>query len=236
MRPSQILFVSGWASDQRMWDRVIKEIDPSISCRCVSWWDCLDPGDNALLQAFSEADGPLLVTGWSLGVLAVLSATLVRSDNVAALVLVSGTARMTADGDYPGTNPRVLSAMQTKLSRSPETVLRDFGTRCFEPLIDDHIHLLNDFVSAGMQLDREHLAAGLRYLQHFDIRSRLPELHMPACVIHGQEDKVIPLVNGQYLAQRLPKARFLELSGQGHAIPYLMPGTIVQAIRSFLDA
>lgn len=44
-------------------------------------------------------------------------------------------------------------------------------------------------------------------------------IQAPALVIHGEDDRIVPVANGRLLAQRLPRARYVELPGGGH-LPY----------------
>lgn len=59
-------------------------------------------------------------------------------------------------------------------------------------------------------------------------------IRVPALVIHGQDDRVVPHANGEVLARRLPGARFASLPGIGH-LPYLedAPG-FTRLVREFL--
>lgn len=59
-------------------------------------------------------------------------------------------------------------------------------------------------------------------------------LRVPALVMHGDADRVVPFENGRQLAQRLPGARWLPIEGAGH-LPYLEdPPGVAAAIREFL--
>jgi len=51
---------------------------------------------------------------------------------------------------------------------------------------------------------------------HFDIQSLLRQITVPALVIHRRGDLVCPFAWGQYLARRLPNARFIPLEGDAH--------------------
>lgn len=46
------------------------------------------------------------------------------------------------------------------------------------------------------------------------------DIRVPALVIHGREDAIVPHKNGEVLARRLPGAQFVSLPGVGH-LPYL---------------
>jgi len=57
---------------------------------------------------------------------------------------------------------------------------------------------------------------------------------VPALVIHGTEDRVVPHDNGRILAQRLPGAEWISIEGAGH-LPYLEdPPGFAAMVRDFL--
>ena len=60
---------------------------------------------------------------------------------------------------------------------------------------------------------------------------RLNEVHVPALVIHGTEDPVLPYAHGVALARALPHARLLTLKGTGHEVHRNDWGTIIDAVE-----
>jgi pimeloyl-ACP methyl ester carboxylesterase len=50
-------------------------------------------------------------------------------------------------------------------------------------------------------------------------RERLPELEIPALVVHGRRDRFFPVGNGEALAREIPRARLLVLQRAATAIP-----------------
>jgi pimeloyl-ACP methyl ester carboxylesterase len=54
-----------------------------------------------------------------------------------------------------------------------------------------------------------------------DRTSDLGKLTVPALVIHGDEDPVIPLAGGKATADAIPHAKMKIIQGMGHAIPSL---------------
>lgn len=50
-------------------------------------------------------------------------------------------------------------------------------------------------------------------------RNRLPELALPALVVHGRRDPFFPLGNGEALAREIPGARLLVLDRAATSIP-----------------
>lgn len=51
-----------------------------------------------------------------------------------------------------------------------------------------------------------------------ELYGRVPELRLPALVIHGTEDPVLPLPHGKAIADAIPGAKLVILDGAGHEI------------------
>jgi pimeloyl-ACP methyl ester carboxylesterase len=54
-----------------------------------------------------------------------------------------------------------------------------------------------------------------------DRRHDLGKLKIPALVIHGDEDPLVPLAGGKATAEAIPDAAFMVVKGMGHVIPNL---------------
>lgn len=50
----------------------------------------------------------------------------------------------------------------------------------------------------------------------FDVSDRLDDIDCPAVVLHGTEDRVVPVENGRLLADGVPDARFEPVEGGSH--------------------
>ena len=61
-------------------------------------------------------------------------------------------------------------------------------------------------------------------------RHRLRDLQVPALIIHGTEDPILPLPHGAALAEEIPGAKLLPLDGVGHELPRGTLPTVVSAI------
>lgn len=67
-----------------------------------------------------------------------------------------------------------------------------------------------------------------------DVRKILPLVRVPTFVMHRRDDRVIPFAAGMALAENLPNAMFLELSGEPHQ-PFLGDSlAVTKAIDRFL--
>lgn len=56
------------------------------------------------------------------------------------------------------------------------------------------------------------------------------EIKVPALIIHGTEDPVLPVQHGEALAKSIPGAKLILLEGIGHEIPYHEWDTIISAV------
>ena len=61
-------------------------------------------------------------------------------------------------------------------------------------------------------------------------RERLPELAIPALVIHGRRNPFFPVGNGEALAREIPGARLLVLEPAATAIPDAVAGEVAAAM------
>ena len=59
---------------------------------------------------------------------------------------------------------------------------------------------------------------------------RLAQLRVPALVIHGEADILVPVDNGRNVASAIPGARLLEIPGMGHDVPKRVWPQVVEAI------
>ena len=59
---------------------------------------------------------------------------------------------------------------------------------------------------------------------------RTSEINVPALIIHGTEDPIIPYEHGKHLANEIPGAVILTLEGSGHELHYLDWDIIIDSI------
>jgi 3-oxoadipate enol-lactonase len=65
-------------------------------------------------------------------------------------------------------------------------------------------------------------------------REAIAGLTLPALVIHGDEDQLVPFKWGQELAEILPNSRFLHIPGAGHNYMMVKPDKSVGAVLEFM--
>lgn len=70
--------------------------------------------------------------------------------------------------------------------------------------------------------------------QH-DLCDRLGEIHQPVLVLHGRQDRTVPLASGEDLQRRLPAARLEVLDPAGHQFHSEQFARVLQLVREFVD-
>jgi pimeloyl-ACP methyl ester carboxylesterase len=68
-----------------------------------------------------------------------------------------------------------------------------------------------------------------------DVGARLAAIAAPTLVLHGDQDRILPLDNGRRLAHGIAGARFVPVVGGAHAFPTDVPGSARELV-SFLLA
>jgi len=157
-------------------------------------------------------------------------------DRVAALVVRSCSPRTMWASDFPW--GRGEEAYQREMSQAlrvyadrdeARRVVRGLGMQSDDE-VEAYIDLLRYGASPGM------LEALYRMNREIDIRDVLPTVRVPALVMHGSEDQIVPVEVGRFTAQRLRTARFVELPGVGHlALGSPRADRIQEELEQFLD-
>jgi class 3 adenylate cyclase len=137
-------------------------------------------------------------------------------ERTAALVLRSASARTLWAPDYPW------GRTEDEYERDIARDLRIYGPRrealeaagTLGRFDEDEREAFLDYLrysaSPGM------LEALLRMNKEIDIRHVLPAVRVPALIMRGGDDEIVPSGAARYLAERIPGARFIEHQGVGH--------------------
>ncbi|MBN1140649.1 MAG: alpha/beta fold hydrolase, partial [Deltaproteobacteria bacterium] len=180
-----------------------------------------------------EESGPAVLVGWSLGGLLALRAAANSPERAAGLVLVAATARMTAEGDYPGVPAKVLRGMILKLRRDREAVLREFAANALHPQRDSGWE--GEFLAMAATFETQDLLRGLEFLAAADLRDCLREIRLPVRILHGSGDRIIPLEQAVFLHQRLAGSTLKRVEGAGHHLLSTQADQIVAEIEALAD-
>jgi 3-oxoadipate enol-lactonase len=69
-----------------------------------------------------------------------------------------------------------------------------------------------------------------------DTSARLSSIEAPTLVVHGTEDRMLPVVNGELIARSIPHARLELLEGVGHMFWWEQPERSAALVRSHVLA
>jgi 3-oxoadipate enol-lactonase len=104
------------------------------------------------------------------------------------------------------------------------------GTQRREP------QLGGDLAEQFLSWDRRRFIATVRsvLVDRDPVLDALPELKLPALIVSGQEDHTLPSFHSQRMAQKLPNARHIEVSGAAHLVPLEAPHEANRLILDFV--
>jgi pimeloyl-ACP methyl ester carboxylesterase len=72
-------------------------------------------------------------------------------------------------------------------------------------------------------------------VEEFDISDRCEEIDVPATVLHGTEDRVVPFENGRMLTDRLPQAELTAIDGGPHLFFIEQADLVTDRLLEFFD-
>jgi pimeloyl-ACP methyl ester carboxylesterase len=113
------------------------------------------------------------------------------------------------------------------------SVAYNYGRRCRER----HADRIAEDIGRRLanQVDEDAYKAQLMAAAMHNCLSRLGRIGVPALVIHGEDDRVVPVANAHLIASRLPDCRLHLLEGTGHLYTTEAPEADAEVGR-FFDA
>jgi len=102
---------------------------------------------------------------------------------------------------------------------------------------DEHPAEYEAFIESRL----EHPTPPEAWRAQFDAASRwidsarpIEEIRVPALVVHGDADRVVPVDNGREIARRMPDAVLRELPGRGHVLNLEEPAEFNEIVLDFV--
>jgi pimeloyl-ACP methyl ester carboxylesterase len=164
-----------------------------------------------------------VLAGESSGVLVALDAYFTHPERFDGLVLVDG---------YPGSSegPRDDESLIPMRLDFP-AYWQTFVDRCIPEVGADHIRRWGRRI--GARSDSEHAARLAGAFDGIAFGERLAEVDVPTLVIHGSDDKIVPLEGGRALAEGIPNSKVVIVDGAGHVPTLTFPHRVADAINAF---
>lgn len=199
---------------------------------------------------------PAIWIGWSLGAFVALVTARTHPQVVSRLVLVGATPKFVQapdwlcamppatlaqfardlESDYRGTLMRFLSLQMGSGDVQGRTSAASAGSARAAEVAQAAVRKLRGILLEQGEPDPAALQVGLQWLANTDLRADLPAITVPALVLHGSHDRLVPPAAAKFLAQQLPAARLALIPSAGHA-PFLSHAdTTWNALQEFLQA
>jgi pimeloyl-ACP methyl ester carboxylesterase len=161
--------------------------------------------------------------GHSMGGGIALELALRSPHRTAGLILVSSGATLPVRPDLlehsagPATFPNVLEILRDlAFSPAADARLADLAIRRLGEIRPSVLH--NDYLACAA----------------FDVSAELDRIRVPAIVVYGADDRLIPLRHSQLLANRIEGATLRFVLGAGHMVTLEKPGEVAEIAGDFV--
>lgn len=177
------------------------------------------------------------IVGWSLGGELALALAQTAAERVASLTLVSSTPCFMNQADWSVGQPAsLLDDFDQRLAVNPAALLKRFGMLIRHGDADaSRDRDLTDMLNQANDTDPMRLAAGLALLRHIDLRTTASPIKMPALLVHGAHDAVVPLAAAEWLQQTM-NATLCPIEGASHALPLTHHEALADMIVTMADS
>jgi non-heme chloroperoxidase len=154
-------------------------------------------------------------------------------------VLVAGTPKFSANGDYPhGLPTHEVKGMELRLKRDYQKTMGEFFRGMFadgELDREQYQKIVHEIVLGGRTPEPEVARRSLQALASADLRAVLPRIDLPVLLMHGGADVICLPAASRYMMKQMPNARLEVFEGLGHA-PFLSrPDGFNKLLKEFAD-
>jgi class 3 adenylate cyclase len=157
-------------------------------------------------------------------------------ERVASLVFINGTARMARADDYPVGIPQPILERFLEVNMDPHAVEQgfDFLASAAPSVVGDETFRAW-WVKAGYRGASPATARAVQavYLRA-DVRALLPSVQAPTLILHRRANEIVRVGHGQYLAEHIPGAHYVELDGADDLYWVGDTETMLDEIEEFL--
>ncbi len=253
------IFIHGWATDSWVWKDAAQDLCSGGGDALLldlpghggpgRWLEpSLNPALTAADRALKAEEGPLIGIGWSLGAKVLLGLAARMPEKFSALVLVGATPSFVRrDGFEEGQPPALVRRMIMDMKKNPEETLKRFYPLSFtekERAASGAAEFMKRYAPPGplvcegsacrQAFSYGDITAALEALYNTDIRGIITDVRVPALVVHGGADEVVPPGAGEFLAARLPQARLSVFPSAGHAPFITEKERFIETVKDFL--
>lgn len=243
MSQQKLFLIPGWAVNASVWNAVQSQLESVFDVHLHDFpgygnRQHLD-GELTLPQlaedAIEQSPEDAVWLAWSLGTLVAMQASQKKNDRISKLILVCPTPKFLADDGWKlGQTAAAMDNLSNRFEQDYQTALKRFlllqaGTDA------DARSLANNTLNEITQHPPPSwatLKSGLKILRKTDLRDSVKNISIPACIILGRSDRVIPAAAGIDLHQRINGSTLVELNA-GHAPFIEQPKLFVDAVKNW---
>ncbi len=152
---------------------------------------------------------------------------------VSALVLYGTYARMIKTSDFPQ------GVSEQRFDRWTEQVREEWGGAVGVDLWAPSDEGNPEFERWWARLLRQGTSPSgaielMNLYREIDVRAALAAIVVPVLVVHRRDDRLVPVRQAKYLAERIPGARYVELSGADHLPTVGDQDALLDEVEEFL--
>ncbi|MEW5725962.1 MAG: alpha/beta hydrolase [Thermodesulfobacteriota bacterium] len=161
---------------------------------------------------------PFILAGHSMGGAVALTYALTWPEDPAGLAILGSGARLTV-------HPKLLAGLESAFEKTVEQVIDWCFLRADENLKAQSRELM---LAAGPRVLREDFLA----CDRFDAGERLGAIGQPTLVLTGQEDRMTPPKQAEFLARKMPNTELVLVPEAGHMVHLERPQAVVSALSA----
>jgi 3-oxoadipate enol-lactonase len=192
-------------------------------------------GDLEAVLADADVEGAHVV-GASMGGM-IAQAYAIEYDRARSLTLICSSPG--GEDAVPTPEETLVRMMNVPEDLGPREALRyKMAPATSDGFLEANPELAEDIIDWRLESDAPEPAreAQMAAVGAFDASDDLPEVSLPALVIHGTGDRVLPVENGRLLARLLPEATLELYEDAPHWVFIESAEEVTSDIREFIDA
>lgn len=233
--PRTLLALGGWIGSWELWVEPFRLLSPSwttiaydhrgsgATLAAPEAITCTSLVDDVFAVLDSFGVERCILAAESAGAATALQAVLQHPERFDGLVVV--------DGLYYRERPRDGDPFVTALQADFQATLDQFVDAC---VVEANSEALRRW---GRQIvGRSTPEAAIRLYESMydvDLRPHLAQITVPTLIIHGEEDRIVPVRVAQELAAYIPNSHLSILPGAGHVPTITQPQAVANAITAF---
>ncbi len=229
-----LLFVHGAGGTGEIWERQAEFFEGKHSAFRLDLpgHGGSNPGGEDRISSYAQwvrlsseelfAKRPFVLVGHSMGGAIVVRACSHPPAGLKGIVLVGSGAKLT-----------VTHAIFQMLAENPDAFFETIDQFAFSSSAPRALR--ERFVHLTRQCAPPVIFSDFKACDHFDLRSRLPEIKLPTLVLCGEEDQLTPVRYSRYLHENMSISRLVLIPHAGHMVMAEQPDTMNTAIEAFLS-